>query len=158
MRRKGYVVYLKSGNAKMDCATDADCRTFYLRFGRAFSDDWMSRADCDTVPACGGICGIWKNPAPSQMGRTNRRLGENQHDGWEPAPVMMGRKKPCPTGKRAGRNSAGGSTPRASAGMGVPAEYLYTSHTSAVEWMDKTNGAEPLRGRGGLPHGRSIAN
>ena len=70
----------------------------------------------------------------------------NQREGWGPGPVLVERKTPRFSGKRAERNSAGGGLVRASMEMGIPVENLYQRHTGMVEWMAKTHGILPRNG------------
>ena len=110
---------------------------FYVRSEHRLSADWVSRTNLDDILSWGDSVGCKRIPFKAIW---NRFIADrkNQEDGWEPGPLMLGRKKPCFPGKRVQWNIAGGGLTRSAMDMGFSVEYIYQGHTSVVEWLGGT--------------------
>ena len=105
--------------------------SFYLRSGRNFSEDWMSRIDLGNVIRWGRANNFRR--IRFQTGRNDfvADWKTNQREGWGPGPVLVQRRTPRFSGKCVEWNSAGGGLGRASMEMKSPWS-MFTRCT--LEW------------------------
>ena len=122
---------------------EIDRGMFYHRSGHNFSADCLSATDLDQIADWSQRMGFYRSRFQARWGEFISEWKKNQSGNWTPGPILLERTPPRSPGKCVGWNIAGGGLAKAATDMGVAFGYLYSRHTSVVEWANRMHGYRP---------------